>query len=65
LRIAPYKLSISIGVVQRDDDGTQSMEDLMALADMVMYKNKRSKRKEDTGLRLSEATVDHPTMAVA
>jgi diguanylate cyclase (GGDEF)-like protein/PAS domain S-box-containing protein len=65
LRIVPYKLSISIGVVQRDDDGTQSMEDLMALADMVMYKNKRSKRNEETGLRLTEATVDHSTLAVA
>jgi diguanylate cyclase (GGDEF)-like protein/PAS domain S-box-containing protein len=65
LRIVPYKLSISIGVVQRDDDGTQSMEDLMALADMVMYKNKRSKRNEETGLRLADTAVDNSTLAVA
>jgi hypothetical protein len=37
----------------------------MALADMVMYKNKRSKRKEESSLRLTEAEVDHSTMAVA
>jgi diguanylate cyclase (GGDEF)-like protein len=66
LQLVPYKLSISIGVVQRDDGGTQSMEDLMALADMVMYKNKRSKRKEQANLRLTDAAVDdHSTVAVA
>jgi diguanylate cyclase (GGDEF)-like protein/PAS domain S-box-containing protein len=64
-REVPYKLSISIGVVQRDDDGTQSMEDLMALADLVMYKNKRSKQSSETGLRLAGAAVDHLDVAVA
>jgi diguanylate cyclase (GGDEF)-like protein/PAS domain S-box-containing protein len=65
LRLVPYKLSISIGVVQRDDDGTQSMEDLMALADLVMYKNKRSKQSRETSLRLGGAEVENVTMAVA
>jgi diguanylate cyclase (GGDEF)-like protein/PAS domain S-box-containing protein len=44
LKLVPYKLAISIGVAQRDSDGRQSMEDLMALADLAMYENKRSKR---------------------
>jgi hypothetical protein len=35
------------------------------LADMVMYKNKRSKRNEETGLRLAETAVDNSTLAVA
>jgi diguanylate cyclase (GGDEF)-like protein/PAS domain S-box-containing protein len=67
LRSVPYELSISIGVVQRDDDGTQSMEDLMALADLVMYKNKRSKQNRDTSsLRLAgEPEVENVAMAVA
>ena len=65
-REVPYKLSISIGVVQRDDDGTQSMEDLMALADLVMYKNKRSKQSREPTLRLAAAeVVDHVDVAVA
>ena len=65
LKVVPYKLSISIGVVQRDDDGTQSMEDLMALADLAMYENKRSKRSKEASLRLTEPDVDHVAMAVA
>jgi diguanylate cyclase (GGDEF)-like protein/PAS domain S-box-containing protein len=44
LKLVPYKLSISIGVAQVDSDATQSMEDLMALADLAMYENKRAKR---------------------
>jgi diguanylate cyclase (GGDEF)-like protein/PAS domain S-box-containing protein len=44
LKLVPYKLSISIGVAQLGSDGTQSMEDLMALADVAMYENKRAKR---------------------
>lgn len=66
LKVVPYKLSISIGVVLRDDDGTQSMEDLMALADLAMYENKRSKQSSETSLRLAEAeVVEHVDMAVA
>ncbi|MEP6570256.1 MAG: diguanylate cyclase [Acidobacteriota bacterium] len=64
-REVPYKLSISVGVVQRDEDGAQSMEDLMALADLVMYKNKRSKQSRDMNLRLAEPPVDHLVVAVA
>ncbi len=44
LRLAPYKLSISIGVAQLDADGRQSMEDLLAEADSAMYENKRRKQ---------------------
>ncbi len=62
LKVVPYKLAISIGVVLRDDDGMQSMEDLMALADLAMYENKRSK---ETSLQLPEPDVDHLAMAVA
>jgi diguanylate cyclase (GGDEF)-like protein/PAS domain S-box-containing protein len=63
LKLVPYELSISIGVVQRDIEGTQSMEDLMALADLAMYKNKRIKQ---TSLRVAAAEfVDHVDVAVA
>lgn len=62
LKVVPYKLSISIGVVQREAEGTQSMEDLMALADLAMYKNKRTKQP---GLRLAQTDIDHSTVAVA
>lgn len=44
LKLVPYQLSISIGVAQRESHCPQSMEDLMALADLAMYENKRSKR---------------------
>lgn len=44
LKLVPYKLSISIGVAHRESHCPQSMEDLMALADLAMYENKRSKR---------------------
>jgi diguanylate cyclase (GGDEF)-like protein/PAS domain S-box-containing protein len=64
-RIVPYKLSISIGVVQRDDSGVQTMEDLLALADLAMYKNKRTKQSKDTSLRLASPEVEEMTMAVA
>lgn len=43
LNLVPYKLSISIGVARLDGD-TQSMEDLMAQADLAMYENKRRKQ---------------------
>jgi diguanylate cyclase (GGDEF)-like protein len=62
LKLVPYRLSISIGVVQRDSDGTQSMEDLMALADLAMYENKRTKQ---TPLRLAETEVNQSNVAVA
>ncbi len=62
LKLVPYELSISIGVVQRDVDGAQSMEDLMALADLAMYKNKRTKQ---TNLRLPETKINRSTVAVA
>jgi diguanylate cyclase (GGDEF)-like protein/PAS domain S-box-containing protein len=61
LKIAPYKLSISIGVAQLDPDASQSMEDLMVLADVAMYENKRRKQ---IAFRLPIET-DHSTMAVA
>jgi len=62
LKMVPYKLSISIGVAERDADGTQSMEDLMALADLAMYENKRSKQMK---LQLPQASADDPVVAVA
>jgi diguanylate cyclase (GGDEF)-like protein/PAS domain S-box-containing protein len=62
LKMVPYKLSISIGVAERDADGTQSMEDLMALADLAMYENKRSKQMK---LQLPQASADGPVVAVA
>jgi diguanylate cyclase (GGDEF)-like protein/PAS domain S-box-containing protein len=62
LKVVPYKLSISIGLVQRDAAGTQSMEDLMALADLAMYENKRTKQ---TSLRLAQTDIDHSSVAVA
>lgn len=62
LKIAPYKLSISIGVAQLDADGSQSMEDLMALADIAMYENKRRKQ---IAFRLPIDTDHTQTMAVA
>lgn len=62
LKLVPYKLSISIGVAQLDSDGTQSMEDLMALADLAMYENKRRKQ---TGFQLPESDAQRSTLAVA
>jgi GGDEF domain-containing protein len=44
LKLVPYELSISIGVAHRESHCPQSMEDLLALADLAMYENKRSKR---------------------
>lgn len=44
LRVCPYDLSISVGVAQLDPEGSETMEDLMALADAAMYENKRGKR---------------------
>lgn len=39
----PYTLSLSIGVVRVDPDRPDNIEDLIARADSVMYKHKRSK----------------------
>ncbi|MFN2491532.1 MAG: diguanylate cyclase [Pyrinomonadaceae bacterium] len=44
LQLKPYKLSISIGVSELSSDGLQSVEDLMASADLAMYENKRRKK---------------------
>lgn len=62
LKIVPYKLSISIGVAELDSDGTQSMEDLMALADLAMYENKRLKQ---INLQLPATTSAQSALAVA
>lgn len=62
LKIVPYKLSISIGVAGLDSDGTQSMEDLMAMADLAMYENKREKQ---INLQLPATTSEHSAVAVA
>ena len=43
LRLSPYDLSISVGVVQLDPEASDSMEDLIAAADAAMYENKRGK----------------------
>ena len=43
LRVSPYNLSISVGVAQLDPEANESMEDLMAAADVAMYENKRTK----------------------
>ncbi|MGZ8843025.1 MAG: GGDEF domain-containing protein [Pyrinomonadaceae bacterium] len=62
LKIVPYKLSISIGVAELDSDGTQSMEDLMALADLAMYENKRGKQ---INLQLPASTSAQSALSVA
>jgi diguanylate cyclase (GGDEF)-like protein/PAS domain S-box-containing protein len=62
LNLVPYKLSISIGVAQLESDGTQSMEDLMAQADLAMYENKRGKQ---INFQLPEAVANDSVVAVA
>lgn len=61
LKVVPYKLSISIGVSELNSEGLQSMEDLMASADLAMYENKRSKKNDARPLvrqiNLSEEAV--------
>jgi diguanylate cyclase (GGDEF)-like protein/PAS domain S-box-containing protein len=61
LKLVPYKLSISIGMAKLDADSTQSMEDLMAMADLSMYENKRRKQNN---FQLPTAT-NEPVAAVA
>ena len=62
LKLVPYKLEISIGVAQVDSDATQSMEDLMALADLAMYENKRAKRL-DVHLPTSDSELSSQAVA--
>jgi diguanylate cyclase (GGDEF)-like protein/PAS domain S-box-containing protein len=62
LNLVPYKLSISIGMAQLDSNGTQSMEDLMAMADLSMYENKRGKQQH---FPLPAAINDESIAAVA
>ena len=62
LRLAPYKLSISIGVAQLDADVSQSMEELMATADSAMYENKRRKQLNS---QLPASDAEDSAMAVA
>jgi diguanylate cyclase (GGDEF)-like protein/PAS domain S-box-containing protein len=62
MKIVPYELSISIGVAQLDSDGSQSMEDLMAVADLAMYENKRRKHVR---FQLPESDAQRSTLAVA
>jgi diguanylate cyclase (GGDEF)-like protein/PAS domain S-box-containing protein len=49
LKVSPYELSISIGVSQLEPDTDQSMEDLMAEADLAMYENKRTRKNRNSG----------------
>ncbi|HEY5883818.1 MAG TPA: diguanylate cyclase [Pyrinomonadaceae bacterium] len=60
LRVCPYDLSISVGVAQLDPEGSETMEDLMALADAAMYENKRGKRN-----RIWRQPEAEPAAAVA
>jgi diguanylate cyclase (GGDEF)-like protein/PAS domain S-box-containing protein len=43
-RNLPYNLSVSVGLAYFDDEGSHTIEELMARADQVMYENKRTKR---------------------
>ena len=61
LKNSPYQLSISLGVAQLDSDGTQTMEDLMALADLAMYENKRRKKVANQ----SQAGPEFPALVAA
>lgn len=60
--VAPYKLSISIGVSQLNSDGMQSLEDLMTSADLAMYENKRRKKNSN---QLREGNPELSKVAVA
>ncbi|HCX29519.1 MAG TPA: hypothetical protein DHU55_07065 [Blastocatellia bacterium] len=61
-RVAPYELSISIGVSQLTSDGLLSMEDLMASADLAMYEDKRRKKRQ---LPIPGSDSEQPEVAVA
>ena len=62
MKIVPYKLSISIGVAQLDSNATQSIEDLLTMADLAMYENKRGKQ---AGVNLPTSDSERPALAVA
>ncbi len=44
----PYNLSVSVGVALFDDEGTHSIEELVAKADRAMYEDKRRKRSRES-----------------
>ncbi len=62
LKVLPYRLSISIGVAQLQPDGSESMEDLMAKADLAMYENKRQRKNSGP---LSEPPTELAEVALA
>ena len=62
LKTSPYQLSISLGVAQFDSDRTQTMEDLMALADLAMYENKRRKK---VAIESQEPGPEFPALVAA
>ena len=62
LKASPYQLSISLGVAQFDSDQTQTMEDLMALADLAMYENKRRKK---VAIQSQEPGPEFPALVAA
>lgn len=62
LKTAPYKLSVSFGLAQFNSDGMQSIEDLMARADLAMYENKRGKKM---AFQFPESNPGVETVAVA
>jgi diguanylate cyclase (GGDEF)-like protein/PAS domain S-box-containing protein len=62
LKIVPYKLSISIGVAELDPNTTQSIEDLLTMADLAMYENKRGKQ---ASANLPTSDSGRPAQAVA
>ena len=41
----PYQLSISVGIVPYNAESRQPLDELLALADTAMYKNKRRKHQ--------------------
>ena len=62
LKTSPYQLSISLGVAQFGSDGTQTMEDLMAQADLAMYENKRRKK---VAIQAQEPGADFAALVAA
>lgn len=58
LKILPYRLSISIGIAQLQPDGTESMEELMAQADLAMYENKRQRKNSGSLLAPAAGLAD-------
>ena len=49
-------------MAQFDSKGTQTMEDLMALADLAMYENKRRKK---VAIQSQEPGPDFPALVAA